>query len=192
MRRITLDIETAGAAAAGPVFDPKTMEMTVACIHDTETGSFSSYTVPELPHLWPILEKADLLVGYNSDHFDIPILNKYYAGDLGKIRSVDLLAEIRNVLGRRLKLDSIAEATLGRKKIGSGLDAVTWWRDGEYEKVKKYCIEDVRITKDVYEYALANGKVHYLDMGQKRDIPLDTSRWEAPRGGSSLTHTLPF
>ena len=192
MRRITFDIETAGAAAAGPIFDPKTMEMTVVCIHDTETDLFSSYTVPELPNLWPILEKADLLVGYNSDHFDIPILNKYYAGNLSQIRSVDLLAEIRNVLGRRLKLDSVAEATLGRKKSGNGLDAVTWWRNGEYEKVKKYCIEDVRITKDVYEYALKNGKVHYLDFGEKRDIPLDTSQWEAPRDTNALTHTLPF
>lgn len=190
MRRITLDIET--LSAAGAFFDPKSMELTVACIHDTETGLFTSYTVPELPSLWPILEKADLIVGYNSDHFDIPILNKYYAGDLSKIRSIDLLSEIRNVLGKRLKLDSVAEATLGRKKTGHGLDAITWWQKGEYEKVKKYCIEDVRITKDVYEYALKNGKVHYMDFKQKRDIPLDASTWESPQGASALTHTLPF
>ncbi len=191
MRRVTLDIETA-TAAMGAVFDPKLMELTVACIHDTETDAFSSFTVPELQNLWPVLEQADVLVGYNSDHFDIPILNKYYAGDLSKIRSIDLLAEIKNVLGRRLKLDSIAEATLGRKKTGSGLDAITWWRNGEVEKVKQYCIEDVRITKDIYEYALKNGKVHYLDFGEKRDIPLDTSGWETPAGKHSLTHTLPF
>ncbi|MDO8523950.1 MAG: ribonuclease H-like domain-containing protein [bacterium] len=191
MRRITLDIETS-APAMGAAFDPKYMELTVACFHDTETDTFSSYTVPELPNLWPMLEKADILVGYNSDHFDIPILNKYYAGDLSKIRSIDLLAEIKNVLGRRLKLDSIAEATLGRKKTGSGLDAIAWWKAGEFEKVKQYCIEDVRITKDIYEYALKNGKVHYLDFGEKRDIPLDTSGWEAPAQKHSLTHTLPF
>ena len=33
-----------------------------------------------------------------------------------KIKSVDLLKEVRNVLGRRLKLDNLAEATLGEKK----------------------------------------------------------------------------
>jgi DEAD/DEAH box helicase domain-containing protein len=191
MRRITLDIET-DSPAMGAFFDPKQMELTVIGIHDSETDTYASYTKPELPSLWPILEKADLLVGYNSDHFDIPILNKYYAGDLGKIRSVDILSEIKNSLGRRLKLDSIAEATLGRKKIGNGLDAITWWKNGEYEKVKKYCVEDVRITKDVYEYALKNGKLHYLDMGEKRDIPLDTSGWESAQSKSALTHTLPF
>lgn len=191
MRRITLDIETTSAAQGG-AFDPRTMDLTVIAIHDSESGEFSCYTKEELPILWPILEKADLLVGYNSDHFDIPILNRYYSGDLTKIRSVDLLAEIKNVLGRRLKLDSVAEATLGRKKLGSGLDAVTWWQNGEYEKVKKYCIEDVRITKDVYEYALKNGKLHYMDFGEKRDIPFDISKWESRQNGSSLTHTLPF
>ena len=56
-----------------------------------------------------------------------PILNKYYAGDLGKIKSVDLLKEVKQVLGRRLKLDNVAEATLGKKKIGNGLEAVKWW-----------------------------------------------------------------
>jgi len=188
MRRITFDIETSGG---GNIIDPKTMELTVVGIHDTETDTFSTFTQEELPQLWTILEKADVLVGYNSDHFDIPILNKYYAGDLSTIHSIDLLSEIKNVLGRRLKLDSVAEATLGRKKTGHGLDAVTWWAQGEYEKVKKYCIEDVRITKDVYEYALKNGKVRYSDFGEKRDIKLDTSHWENG-GKASLTHTLPF
>jgi len=118
-------------------------------------------------------------------------LNKYYTGDLSKIRSIDLLAEIRNVLGRRLKLDSVAKATLGKKKSGSGLDAVRWWAEGKIDKVRKYCLDDVKITKEVYEYALQNGKVRYDDFGTKRDIPLDTTHWEKA-AGTSITHTLPF
>ena len=190
MRVITFDIETVGDFGNNGDFSQ--LEVTVVGVHDSETSRLTGYYKEDLHKLWPVFEAADSIVGYNSDHFDIPILNKYYSGDLSKIRSVDLLAEIRNVLGRRLKLDSVAEATLGRKKIGSGMDAVTWWRNGEHEKVKDYCIEDVRITKDVYEYALKNGKVHYFDLGEKRDIPLDTSHWESPQSGNSLTHTLPF
>lgn len=189
LRRITLDIETTYAAPG--TFDPNSMELSLIGIHDTFDDSLQSFTVPELPKLWPILERADVLVGYNSDHFDIPILNKYYAGDLSKIRSIDLLAEIRNVLGRRLKLDSVAKATLGKKKSGSGLDAVRWWAEGKIDKVRKYCLDDVKITKEVYEYALQNGKVRYDDFGTKRDIPLDTTHWEKA-AGTSITHTLPF
>lgn len=188
MRRITLDIETTSAASA---FDIASMEIAVVGVHDTEGDVYRAYTKEEFSELWPVLERADLLVGYNSDHFDIPILNKYYSGDLTKIRSIDLLAEIKNVLGRRLKLDSVAKATLGKKKSGHGLDAVKWWNEGKFEKVKKYCLDDVRITKEVYEYALKNGRVAYDDFGQRREIPLDTARWESAES-AALTHTLPF
>lgn len=190
MRRITFDIETTGAAL-GNAFDPALMELSLVGIHDSSTDTYASFLKEELSMLWPILESADVLVGYNSDHFDIPILNRYYAGDLAAIKSIDLLAEIKDSLGRRLKLDSVAEATLGRKKIGSGLDAVTWWAKGEVEKVRKYCLEDVRITKDVYEYALRNGHLLYMDYGEKKKIPLDTSKW-GEKSHNALTHTLPF
>lgn len=188
MRKITLDIETTGAAGG---FDITAMEMSLIGIHDSYDDSYQTFLVPELPKLWPILERADLLIGYNSDHFDIPILNKYYPGDLGTIRSLDLLAEIKNVLGRRIKLDSVAKATLGRKKSGHGLDAVKWWAEGKVDKIRKYCLDDVRLTKEIYDFALANGMLRYDDFGTKRDIKLDVSHWEKPMSGA-LTHTLPF
>lgn len=188
MRKITLDIETTSAAST---FDIASMELAVIGIHDSETDQYRAYTVPELPELWPLIERADLLIGFNSDHFDIPILNRYYAGDLTSIHSIDLLAEIKNVLGRRIKLDSVAKATLGKKKSGHGLDAVRWWQEGKFEKVKKYCLDDVRITKEIYDYAREHKKLRYDDFGQKRDIPIDSARWEsAPT--VALTHTLPF
>ncbi|MFA5877274.1 MAG: hypothetical protein WC880_02835, partial [Candidatus Paceibacterota bacterium] len=81
--------------------------------------------------------------------------------------------------------------TLGKKKSGNGLDAIKWWNEGKKEKVIKYCIDDVRITKDIYEYALKNGKVTYSDFGKKKDITLDTSGWESKKA-SSITYTLPF
>ena len=172
-------------------FDPSKMELTVVAIHDSLTDEYTCYTKEELPKLWPILEKTDVLVGFNSDHFDIPILNKYYPGDLTKIKSVDLLKEVRAVLGRRLKLESIAQATLGRGKSGDGLQAVTWWKEGRYDEVKKYCIEDVRLTKEVYDYARANRHLKFKDYDGVREVKLNVSNWEK-RDDNVLTHTLPF
>ena len=76
-----------------------------------------------------------MLIGFNSDHFDIPLLNKYYPGDLTKIKSLDLLVEVKRSLGRRLRLDTIAEATLGMKKSGHGLEATRWWKEGKADLV---------------------------------------------------------
>jgi len=190
MRKITFDIETTSAAPGR--IDPRDMELALVGIHDSKTNSFDSFTAPELPRLWPILERADLLIGYNSDHFDIPILNRYYTGDLTRIKSIDLLNEIRGSLGRRLKLDSVAQATLGVGKSGSGLKAVEWWQAGEVEKVRKYCLKDVEITKKIYDFAREHGYVHYMDFKTKKKVPLETADWENGDGAHSMTHTLPF
>jgi len=190
MRVITFDIETIGDFGNNGDFSK--LEVTVVGVHDSETGLLSGYYQEDLAKLWPLLEAADVIVGYNSDHFDIPILNKYYAGDLTKIKSVDLLKEIKNVLGRRLKLDNIAEATLGKNKTGHGLDAVTWWKQGLKEKVMAYCLEDVKITNQLYEYAKKHGHLKYKDYEGIRDIKLDTSGWEELDSSAGMTHTLPF
>jgi DEAD/DEAH box helicase domain-containing protein len=190
MRKIVFDIETRGESFGSPDFTNQ--ELTIVSIYDSQTKKFSSYFKDELPQLWGILERADILIGYNSDHFDIPILNKYYPGDLTKIKSVDLLKEVRAILGRRLKLDNIAEATLGRGKIAHGLDAVKWFEQGELEKLREYCEDDVRVTKEIYEYAKQHKLLKYKDFDGMREIKLDPSGWEVVTDAPVLTHTLPF
>ena len=188
MRKIIFDIETDGIITnigSKEIFP----NMYVVCIYDSETDKYQSFTQEQLKNLWPILEKADLLIGYNNEFFDTPILNRYYSGDLTKIGSLDLLSEIKKSLGHRIKLDSVAEATLGRKKTGHGLEAMTWWKQGRFDDVIKYCIEDVKITKEIYEYALKNGILKYKDGGVVKDIKIDTSNWDK-KGSSAVTHTL--
>lgn len=189
MRKITFDCETKNIFTDVGSSDPANLDLSVVCIHDSATDKYSSFFQEELKNLWPILEKADLLIGYNSDHFDIPLLNKYYSGDLAKIKSLDLMKEIKNSLGRRIKLDTIAEATLGRNKSGHGLEATTWWKQGKKEEVKNYCLDDVKITKEIYEYALKNGILKYKDGGVIKDIKIDTSGWDK-KNNSAITHTL--
>ena len=191
MRKITFDIETSNLFSDVGTNDPAKLDLSVVCIHDSETNSYSSYFAEDLKKLWPILEKTDMLIGYNSDHFDIPLLNKYYPGDLTKIKSLDLLKEIRTSLGRRIKLDDVAEATLGKNKIGHGLEAIVWWRNGEKDKVVKYCLEDVKITKELYEYALKNKHVKFKEGQNVREIPLDPKLWER-KEEQIMTFTLPF
>lgn len=189
MRRITFDIETIGTFQQG---DWSQLDISVVGVYDSHTKKLTSYVQEEFKDMWPLFESADILVGYNSEHFDIPILNKYYAGDLATIKSIDLLKEVKHVLGRRLKLDNVAHATLGVNKSGHGLQAVEWWAEGLVEKVRQYCMDDVKITDDLYRYAKKHGKLKYTDYDGVREIKLDTSSWELPSTGAALTHTLPF
>jgi DEAD/DEAH box helicase domain-containing protein len=191
MRKIVFDIETRNVPFGGS-FDPRSLDLSVIGVYDSTTDAYTSYFQEDLNKLWPLLEQADMLIGYNSDHFDIPLLDKYYPGDLTKIKSLDLLKEVKNTLGRRLKLDTLAEATLGTNKSADGLKAVEWWKKGEYEKVVKYCLDDVRITKELYDYAFKNGLLKYKELGKVKEIKLNTAHWEKPAEKAAMTHTLPF
>lgn len=188
MRKITFDIETSNIFQEVGSSNPADLDISVVCIHDSKTNEYSSYLQEDLHKLWPILENSDMLIGYNSDHFDIPLLDKYYPGDLYQIKSLDLLKEIRESLGRRIKLDHIAQATLGEAKSADGLIALKWWREGQIQKVIDYCIQDVKVTKDIYDYAMKNGHLKY----EGGDIPLDTSKWEEKNEDEGLPLTLGF
>ncbi|MES2226001.1 MAG: ribonuclease H-like domain-containing protein [Patescibacteria group bacterium] len=192
MRAVTFDIETANAFPSLARNDFSRMEISIVGIHDSGTGEYSSYTKEEFPKLWSIIESADMLIGFNSDTFDIPILNRYYPGDLSSIRSLDLLVEVQKMLGRRVRLQSLAEATLGRGKGGNGLQAVEWWQQGLVDKVREYCIEDVRITRELYDYALKHGSLKYKDLSSNREFKIDTTGWTDVGEAKSITHTLPF
>lgn len=191
MRKITFDIETKNTFEDVGENNPALLDISIVCIHDSQTDAYDSFLEDDFDRLWPILEKADLLIGYNSDHFDIPLLNKHYPGDLKTIKSIDLLKEIKNSIGKRIKLDNVATTTLGEGKSGNGLEAITWWKNGEIEKIRQYCLDDVRVTKNIYDYALKNGYLKYKEDAKIKKVLLDTSDWEKEKN-NSMTHLLPF
>ncbi len=191
MRKIVFDIETRNVFSDVGKNDPSLLDISVVCIHDSLTDEYSSYLQEDLTKLWPIIEQADVLIGFNSDHFDIPLLNKYYPGDISKIKSLDILKEIQKSYGRRMKLDQLAEGTLGIKKSGHGLEAIKWWKEGNIQKIIDYCIDDVKITKEIYDYARANNKLMFKEGSKINEIKLDASNWEE-KNDNKLTFTLPF
>lgn len=191
MRIITFDIETKNIFQDVGSSDPAALDVSVVGVHDSETDEYIAFLEKDFAKMWPMFEHADILVSFNGDHFDIPILNKYYHGDLSKIKSIDLMVEVQKVLGRRIKLDTLAEATLGKKKSGNGLEAVTWWRNGEVEKVMKYCLDDVRVTRELYEYMRDKKSIRYREFGTLKELKIDTTSWDStPKVG--MNFSLPF
>jgi DEAD/DEAH box helicase domain-containing protein len=191
MRKIVFDIETRNIFEDVGKADPALLDISLVGVYDYETKEYTSYLQEDLPKLWPLLESADVLITFNGDHFDIPLLNKYYSGDLTKIKSLDLLVEFRKALGRRVGLGNIAEATLGIGKSSNGLQAVEWWKKGDIENIRKYCLQDVKVTKDVYEYALKHKKLKYKDGDNIKNVIMDVTNWDTV-SESAMTFSLPF
>ncbi len=182
MKKVVFDIETKNIFQDVGSRDPIDLDISLVGLYDYETDKYHTFLEEEFPKMWEFIKKADLLITFNGEYFDIPLLNKYYKkaglGDLKDIRSLDVFKEIKNTSGKWLKLDNIAVGTFGINKSGDGLDAVKWWREGEIEKIKKYCLDDVKITKDVYEYAMKNKKLIYKEGPFMKEVKLDTRHWE--------------
>jgi DEAD/DEAH box helicase domain-containing protein len=173
-REIVFDIETQNSFQDVGSYNPSLLSVSVVGVYFYETDTFETFMEADLPKLWPRFERTTRLIGYNSNHFDIPCMQRYYQGDLKRIPSFDLLEEIQKALGYRIKLDDVAQATLGMGKTGHGLQAIDFWRKGEIQKLCDYCLQDVRVTRDLYEYALEHKHVKFLDrMGQLQTISIN-------------------
>jgi DEAD/DEAH box helicase domain-containing protein len=117
----------------------------------------------DFPTIPEILESADIIIGFNSIGFDLPALKPHYPGDISKLPQLDLLDVIKNEAGHRVSLDAVAKETLGTQKIGHGLDAITYYQNKEFDKLAKYCMKDVEITRDLYDFGRENGYVKFLN-----------------------------
>ena len=192
MRKIIFDIETRNSFQDVGKADPVMLDISVVCAYDSETGEYHTFLQEDLHKLWPLIEKADVLITFNGDHFDIPLLNKYYSGDLTKIKSLDLLKEVRASLGHRIGLGRITEGTLNKGKSGHGLEAIEWWRTGQIDKIITYCLDDVKVTKEIYEYALKNKSLKYKEGEEIIEFPINTTGWEEKSEDIKMTFSLPF
>jgi DEAD/DEAH box helicase domain-containing protein len=177
--------------------DYKKFRISVVSIYSYAADAYQSFTEDELKNLWPILEKADRIIGYNSEHFDLPILQNYYLGDLSAFPHLDLMKVIKDSVGIRLKLSDVAEATLDNiNKSADGLQAIRWWKEGKIDEIKKYCEQDVRVTKEVYDFGRNNKQLFYKTLGgEVLPFAVDFSYAAKPSAGqpaSKINLTLPF
>ena len=186
---IVFDIETQHEfSEVGGRDYPHLLKVSVVCCYSYAQDKFLEFEEKEIPQLEELLKSAGLLIGFNTKHFDYRVLQPYLKElDLSSIPACDILEDISNVLGHRLSLDSIAEATLGTKKSGHGLDAIRYFREGNMEALKKYCTDDVRITRDIFEYGKTNGKLMYFSKYRpdQLTVPVDWSGYKWNLGTQS-------
>lgn len=114
----------------------------------------------ELENLTDIFHNCGRIVGFSINRYDVPILNIHFqrtgasALNIWEKERVDLLEEIEAATGNRISLSRLAEANLGIKKEHHGSEAIGLWKEGKIEELKSYCLNDVRLTKDLYDLYL--------------------------------------
>jgi DEAD/DEAH box helicase domain-containing protein len=132
--------------------------VSVACAYDSKTDQFISFLESEMGKLIELCEER-LIVGYNVRGFDLPVLVPYGL-QLKGLDVFDIMYDLEALTRQRfLKLEHVARGTLGTGKSADGLKAVEWWKQGEIQKIIEYCQQDVRVTRDVFNFGRQNGFV---------------------------------
>lgn len=172
--------------------DPKKLGITIVGLYDYREEKALIFEENELSKLFSLLESSSYIIGFNVKNFDIPVLSGYYPGDTNLFPVFDMLDDIKVKVGKRLSLNDLVFATLGKKKSGHGLMAIELYREGKLEELKRYCLDDVMLTKELFEYGIKTGEVMYLNEKGKASIKVDWSRYLKDQGKSDSHLTLPF
>ncbi|MFC1834237.1 DEAD/DEAH box helicase [Thermodesulfobacteriota bacterium] len=175
-RVVVFDLETQKLAQeVGGWKNIAKMRLSLGVAHCSQTG-FETFTEDNVGDLIELLKSADLVVGFNQMRFDYEVLTAYTKENLRQLPNLDILTEVQAVLGIRLKLDHLAQFTLGHRKSGHGLEAVEWFREGKMDLLEKYCRDDVAITRDLFHFGLEKD---YILRGSKQGealrVPLNWS-----------------
>ena len=170
-----LDIETRyGADEVGGWSRCDRMGVSIAVLYDSGLDQFLTFEQDQMDELVAALQPLDLVIGFNILRFDYKVLSGLHGFPFHKLPTLDLLQHVHERLGYRLKLDTIAQATLDVGKSADGLQALAWWKEGRLDLITEYCIQDVAVTRDVYLFGRENGYVLFTNKaGQKVRLPVD-------------------
>lgn len=174
MVEIYLDTETQRVAdeVQGGWDNIRAFGLSVAVTWDASSG-FREWYEPDAGRLIGELRAFDRIVTYNGLRFDFAVLSAY--GDVRELqkKSLDLLQDLKRRLGFRVSLQNLAQATLGRAKTASGLEAVKWWRSGDpalRQRVVEYCRMDVDILREIVAHGRREGFVKVPSQGRELTV----------------------
>ncbi len=173
---VLFDVETQRSAAeVGGWHNTRLMRVALAVLYDVGTEKFETFYEDRAEELVERLFQAPVVVGFNIRRFDYGVLSAYSARDLSELPTFDLLEDIHKRLGYRLSLGHLGEQTLGAGKTADGLQSLEWFKNGELDKIEKYCRADVQLMRDLIDHARREG---HLLFKRKRDqqvvrLPVD-------------------
>ncbi len=143
------------------------LKISVVCAYSYAQDKYFSFEENQMGELMELFRAADRIVGFSSNRYDIPVLNLYFERlvhsetggkiekvDLWKKDRVDLLDEIETATGNRISLDRLAEANLGVMKTHHSWEAISLYKEGKIDELKEYCLNDVLLTKKLYDLFL--------------------------------------
>lgn len=135
------------------------LKISVVAAYSYVEDRYHTFEEHEMGELAELFAGARRIVGFSMNRYDIPVLTHYFRRlgskfphpNLWEMERVDLLEEIELATGHRISLARLAEANLGATKTHHGSEAGALYDSGKMDELKDYCLNDVRLTKELYD-----------------------------------------
>ena len=129
------------------VLDPAQAERAI------ELGTMQTFwrdgdTHRDMRALVRLLDKAEMIVGFNLVGFDWIVMKKYYHNrplyERHRAKTHDVFSRVRDATGVWYKLDRLLALNGLGMKTADGLEAIRMWEEGRRDELQDYCESDVR------------------------------------------------
>lgn len=133
------------------------LKISVVGVYSYLQNKYFAFDENEMEKMLELFSNAQKLVGFSMNRYDVPVLDHHFkrlnvpVPNIWEKERVDLLEEIEMATGQRISLSRLAEANLGVKKSRHGSEAIGLYKEGKIDELKEYCLNDVKLTKDLYD-----------------------------------------
>lgn len=164
---MSLDIETA--------LDDRglyTRELTVASTADVSTDRLQQYSPANVYELVDLLPFVDLIIGFNIDTFDLPVLSQYARRPLHEAcATFDLYRDLIARTGQTdIKFDDLALGTLGKALPQHGGNLANL---GQTRKLFQHSANGVIEINAIYRFGAINRYVSWISpQGDIHEVPV--------------------
>ncbi len=143
---------------------PATMGVAVVGVYNYCSDSFRVFGRTELEAFQALVNQSDVCVGFNNIRFDNTVLATCNV-EIPASKSYDILAEIYTSLGSRQKgcsLENVIKANFpnSQLKTENSAEIPVLWQRGYKIRVADYCLNDVRMTKQIVDKILRFGYIN--------------------------------
>ena len=150
---ISFDIETTG-------LDPDVDDITVACVYNPSFQRTFHFQHPGYDRQESVeaflgqLDKARVLIAFNGVYFDIPFIAKKFDVEAGRYtawlcKTLDYFMICKLVFESSCSLNKLLEKNGLNPKTSTGMQAVLWAKEGKWDDIAEYCMDDCKLTYEV-------------------------------------------
>jgi DNA polymerase elongation subunit (family B) len=164
MNYVTFDIETYSPSKSEKI-NTEEFRCSVCGAYFSWIDEYVVFFEDQIGDFINLLKKVDLVIGYNHVGFDLLVLQKYAKYNLLDLPNYDIMQAVYEQIGTRLKLNDLCRANFkGDLKTDTYDQYKNYYWDKEWFKLTDYCMNDVRLTENLFRKIQSDKKLNYYNL----------------------------